>query len=406
MARPLKFRAGGGGGIPFRWAAVLGTMPQMKPLEILLLLALLGPPGSSLSGQRSANGPYVPLPQPAMTIGAEGDPDYEFSTIVAVLRLPTGDVAVADWSTQSIRVFDPMGKLIRKLGRRGAGPGEFRGIFDLFLAGDTLIAYDGRLRRLTRFLATGALVGVQLIQPATGDGPVNLAGRLASGRWLVTTPHSPSWAQGHGTYRDTLRVGSIAASSTGAVRWVGGFPGATMFAYMPGQAKTSWAAGMLPVSASGLAAALGDTIVVGDTSTPELGYFLTDGRPVGRIPLPLDVTSDLRYQREAARDESLAGRGGQAARPYLQAQFEAPRQIPRYRDFTVAKDRRLWIRLFEERPLDLTRYLVLDPDGRVRARVSLPARSQVLAVDGPLILVALRDADDVERVGLIRWGLP
>jgi hypothetical protein len=92
--------------------------------------------------------------------------------------------------------------------------------------------------------------------------------------------------------------------------------------------------------------------------------------------------------------------------PYVQASFEAPRSTPRYRDFTVASDRRLWIRLFEERPADSTRYLVLDAAGGVRARASLPPRSRVLTVQAPWVLVAFRDVDDVERVGVIRWASP
>lgn len=303
-------------------------------------------------------------------------------------------------------MYDAKGKLIRKLGREGAGPGEFRGVHALFLAGDTLIAYDWHLRRLTRFLATGELLGMQSVQPADDDGPVDLAARLANGRCVVTTPHAPNWGHGHGVYRDTLRVGTIAPSSTGAVRWVGDFPGMTFIAYMPGSDKRHWSVGPLPVAATTLVEALGDTIVVGDTGTPELLYLLADGRVARRLTLPLDPLTDLRQQREAARDEALAERGGQANKAAIQASLEAPRSPPRYRDFTVASDRQLWIRLFEERPTDSTRYLVLAPTGEVRGRLSLPPRSRVLSVQVPWILAAFRDGDDVERVGVIRWASP
>ena len=381
-------------------------MSKRSLVTILVLARLLEPVGAVVYAQRTGTPAYIPLPTPVVTIGAEGDPDYEFATIGAALHLPTGNIAVADWRTPGIRVYDSNGRLIRTLGRRGAGPGEFRAVYDLFLAGDTLIAYDWHLRRLTRFLASGVLVSVQSVQPAAEDGPVDLVGRLPGGRWLVTTPHSPSWTHGHGVYRDTLRVGTIRPSSTGPVRWVGAFPGLSIFAYMPGQDKTQWVVGPLAVAATGLAAALGDTVVVGDTGVPELRYFLADGRPLGRIPIAVEAPSGLRPQLKAARDEALAQTAGQVNQAYIQAQYEASRQIPRYRDFTVASDHRLWIRLFEERPTDSTHYLVVDAAGGVRARVSLPPRSRVLSVHAPWVLVALRNADDVEQVGAIRWVTP
>lgn len=398
---------GNGPGRLGRWTG-LNVVPisQPKLVGTVILVGLLVSSTGGAQGPGAGNPVYLPLPKPTLTIGAIGGADYEFVKIRAALRLPTGEIAVADLRTPTIRLYDAKGKLVRSLGREGAGPGEFRAVYSLFLAADTLIAYDWNLRRLTRFLPAGILVGTELVQPAAEDGTVVLAARLANGRWLVTTPHSPNWTHGHGVYRDTVRVGTIAASGTGAVRWVRDFPGMTFFAYMPGSNKSQWLVGHLPVAATTLVEALGDTIVVGDPETPDLLYFLPDGRQVHRVTLPLDEPTDLRYEREAAREEALAERGGQAIKAAIQASFEAPRPPPRYRDFTISTERRIWIRLFEEGPTDPTRYLVLDAAGGVRARVSLPPRSRVLSVQGAWVMVALRDEDDVERVGVIRWASP
>lgn len=381
-------------------------MSISRLMTTVVLIGLSGQFPGPVQGQDNARVSYLPLPPPVVTIGTEGDPDYEFVRISAALRLPNSELAIADLRTPTIRLFDTKGKLLRKFGRDGAGPGEFRGINALFLAGDTLIAYDWVLRRVTRFLPTGTLLGTQPIQPDATDGPVDLAGRLADGRWLVTTPHNATWAAGHGVYRDTMRVGTLGASGTGAVHWVGMYPGMTFFVYMPGAKKSEWLFGSLPVSATTSAAALGDTIVIGDTGTPDLLFLLGDGRQVQRLTLPLDSPTDLRQHREAARDEALSERGGPAIKNAIQAAFEARRPSPRYRDFLVAANRQVWVRLFENRPTESSRYLVLNPAGAERARVSLPPRSRVLSVQEQWIVVALRDEADVERVGVIRWTTP
>jgi hypothetical protein len=379
-------------------------MAIQRPLRLKLVLSLLLITRSGLHGQQSTMEPYTPLPRPTLTIGAEGDPDYEFLMIGALLRLPTGSIAVADWRNPRIRIFDSTGQFLRNLGRQGAGPGEFRAVHALFLAGDTLIAYDWHLRRLTRFLPTGALLSTQNVQPAAADGPVDLVGRLANGRWLVTTPHAPDWMHGPGVYRDTLRVGTVAPSSTGPVRWIGTFPGMTFFAYMPSQDKSRWAVGPLPVAPTTLVGALGDTIVVGDTGVPGLQYFLSDGSAVRRLPIPTLATPDLRRQREVARDEALAQAADPGGKPYILASYDAPRTPPRYHDFTIAADGDLWVRLFEETPADSTRYLVLTRAGQVRARLALAPRSRVLTVQPPWILVAVPNMDDVEQVAVIQWA--
>jgi 6-bladed beta-propeller protein len=361
--------------------------------------------GTSLQAQRPASSPYTPLPAPILTIGTEGDPDYEFVSIIAALRLPNGAIAVADQQTPTIRIYDEKGRLTGKLGRKGEGPGEFRRISELFAAGDTLTAFDSNLLRLTHYLARGALVGTQPVQTA-GDGRVHITGRLANGHWLVTTLHSPNWNHGPGIYRDTLRVGLLPSSSSGPVHWVGTFPGASLFAYMPGQNKAQWAVGWLFFAPTTLVGSVADTVVVGDTGVPELRYFRPDGRLVRRVTIPLDDPPDLSRHRAAARDEELAQAGPHTNKAYVQALYEVPRPTPRYRDFLVALDGHLWIRLFEERPAGPTPYLILTAAGTVRARVSLPPRNRVLTIQGPWVLVALRDANDVERVGIVRWEIP
>ena len=378
-------------------------MIHARRTRILLRFGLSVAICSSLQGQGGPSSQYLALPAPLLTIGTEGDPDLEFVSIIAALRLPNGSIAVADRQSPIIRIFDAKGLLLRKLGRNGEGPGEFRGIAQLFVAGDTVTGFDSRLLRLTHYLASGALVGTQPVRTA-GDGRVHISGRLSNGSWLVTTPHSPNWSNGPGVYRDTLRVGLLPASSNGAVRWVGDFPGASLFAYMPAQSKALWSVGWLFFAPTTLVGSVADTIIVGDTAIPELWYHRPDGRLVRRVTIPIDAPPDLSQHRAAARTEALAQQG--ANKGYVEASYKAERPAPYYRNFLATPDGQLWVQLFEERPSAPIHYVILDAAGRITARVSLPPRTRVISVQSPWVLVALRDANDVERLGIVYWRRP
>ena len=62
-------------------------------------------------------------------IGLEDQPmEYQLGRPKGVLTDSTGNIYIADWASQSIKVFGPDGAYIRTQGRRGRGPSEFQGI--------------------------------------------------------------------------------------------------------------------------------------------------------------------------------------------------------------------------------------------------------------------------------------
>ena len=102
-------------------------------------------------------------PEPAVEIGVlTGDPDYEFVDLIAAARLARGDIVVADQGASELRSYDAEGRYQWTAGRAGEGPGEF-GSLDYVgvLAGDTLVAYDAALLRVTLFGPEGDLIRTQ-----------------------------------------------------------------------------------------------------------------------------------------------------------------------------------------------------------------------------------------------------
>jgi hypothetical protein len=101
-------------------------------------------------------------------IGSVDDPDVGFSRIAGVKVDRDGNLFVLEALDHQIRVYTAGGDLVRRLGRRGSGPGEFDSPPLYGVKGDTLWTYDSQSGRITifdrtgRILATGRTQGVRV----------------------------------------------------------------------------------------------------------------------------------------------------------------------------------------------------------------------------------------------------
>jgi hypothetical protein len=95
--------------------------------------------------------------QPALEIGLmEGDQHYLFQNVVSVLPMPSGELAVADGGADEVTLYTPDGTYIRRWGRKGEGPGEFRMLSRLYPMGnDSIMALDGVTDRISVFDTVG-----------------------------------------------------------------------------------------------------------------------------------------------------------------------------------------------------------------------------------------------------------
>ena len=137
-----------------------------------LAIASLGATASVACGGDLGDAPLasVPVGTPlAIHPGADlavgvlsGDAMEEFDRVTTPFLLPDGTVAVPTRGAQSIRLFSPDGNFVESHGEPGEGPGEFISLGGAWARGDTIEAYDGRLRRITRFIPGGELEVVVL----------------------------------------------------------------------------------------------------------------------------------------------------------------------------------------------------------------------------------------------------
>ena len=115
--------------------------------------------------------------KPLVEIGTvTGAPEYQFSEVVAAVRLDNGDIVVADRGASELRGYDAAGSFEWASGRFGEGPGEFESLdFVGTTVGDSLVSYDSGLMRAQLFDSRG-----RLARTLRASAPAGEAARLGS----------------------------------------------------------------------------------------------------------------------------------------------------------------------------------------------------------------------------------
>ncbi|MCC6245475.1 MAG: 6-bladed beta-propeller, partial [Gemmatimonadaceae bacterium] len=109
-----------------------------------LVIGMLSAPLSARSLVAQRTTPSLPSFQSPMWVSP-----HEFDAIGSVLELRDGQVLVADLQTPAVQLLSKDGRLVRTIGAKGAGPGEYtepRSI--LAHAGDSIVVVDRGQRRV------------------------------------------------------------------------------------------------------------------------------------------------------------------------------------------------------------------------------------------------------------------
>lgn len=328
---------------------------------------------------------WARLEEPAvLTIGNDdGASAYRFDGIVDAVFRRDGTIVVADEGSREIRWFAADGSLLATAGRSGEGPGEFRSLDAIGLAGPASLdvwAYDRRLRRFTFFNVGGDV---------TGD--VSLAGAAST----LYGPHRFS-------------DGSFAMSAGTSSR-----PG-------PGVGSVTWR-DTTPVLRVGPAGMVSETLLV-----VAAGSFRRlegpDGPTLGVPPLPrlrrmisegnrLHVTTQERFEVRTYSADGVLLRVLTAVVPGAQEALErytrytenSPSEaVPATGRLLVDHDHDLWIG-DPSSVFDFSRgWTVFDSTGRPLGRVEMPEDFRLLDARGDRVLGVARDELGVERIRVHR----
>jgi hypothetical protein len=354
-----------------------------------------------------------------LRIGAEeGDPVYQFGTVVSIDVDDAGRIHVLDQQASQVRVFDGEGKHVRTLGGPGGGPGELSPATMAVLAGPADVVYvaDIMRQRIAAFGADGAETGStpMLVQngiPMRWD--VSPGGRFVMQVRTMTLPGMTDTVP----MKDRILVRDPASEQADTLLELesgrtfqfsgGGVPRFRLF-----ESEPMWAVLEDGRIAHGRNDSYRIELLAQDRTVKRV---IT--RPVERRPVTeADRTAILDMMRRTM-EQQLAGQGPQAAamaRQIVQSTQFAD-HYPMFASLLGGPGGTLWVQrirtaedakneggTFDAQDVGSSQWDVFDAEGRLLGMLQLPAKFQPMRVDGEHIYGVLRDELDVQHVARLR----
>jgi hypothetical protein len=342
--------------------------------------------------------------EPMLTIGGLDVPEsQQLFRVSGARRLHDGRIAVVDGGSGEIRVYDARGSLAHAHGRKGEGPGEYQrphlaGIF----AADTLIVYDGSLRRISLLHPDDGFVRSYLVGAEGGGFPVAIGitdeGGLAigGGMFFSSTDGFPS-----GRVRPNSRY--VILTSEGALRGdFGDVPAAEMFALTR---EGMFSASSLPFGRRTAAAIGRDRFWLGTGDSWEIRAYTLDAQLLRIIRFDRSQMRVTDALRDAYLTEQLADVDDDNEARRLRerhADMPSPEMVPPYENFVVDALQQVWIGEYVLPNQTERTYVVIDRDGRALGRLTMPERTLPLDIGADYVLGLTRDELDIEQLTLWR----
>jgi hypothetical protein len=333
--------------------------------------------------------------------GVAGDPALDFVNVVGAHRLADGGLVVANGSTGELRWFGADGKSVRIVGGRGSGGGQFVLLSSLFTEGDTLLAWDARLRRLTRFSPHGDLLRVDTLRLADTTRQFGVLGVMNDGSVVVEAAAPLDLTQ---------KSAGIIRPLKGLFRLLPGAPPESLGVVAGDELFLSIKDGNATLS--GLPFGLRARVLV----LPR-GYLLSDGRAVeidhrdasgrllqilrwsgGRVPVTGD--DSLRQLRDV-----VGGARSGIQRAKVESLWRAlpvPDSFPAIVGLAADEAALAWVRRGGHLGDSAEAWSVLDTAGAWLGTMVLPGGAAPLEISRDWVVLRVIDADRIERVQLRR----
>lgn len=378
-------------------------------------------------------------------IGDFDDPDIGFTFVGGVDVDRDGNIYVLELAVPEIRVYSPGGELLRRIGQRGAGPGEFESPPRFGVVGDTVWTVEPGPNRITLFdregtvLSTGRTDGLRVPLPGRQFGHVlpwrmRPDGQFAGNFSYITYPRdtAPTGVQPTDSIPFPWVLFDPTGSITDTLGWAPKPPPRMWRPPSEDDIRFRWIqvgdqrfTVPAPPTALPWWEPLLDGYLVVDTPRP------TDGDDAVFTVSRLGLHGDTVYSRTlhyepvpyaAAELDSIAARaargepGGMVGyvpgRPPPPNWERAARALRTSMDFPehqlpveypwLAPDGAVWLRMNDRDPAT-ARWAVLDPDGRPRGRLELPADVRIVWTRGDTFWAV--DPDELDVPWLVRYRM-
>ncbi len=303
----------------------------------------------------------------------EGSDGQDLARPWASLRLSDGTIAVSNAQTNELRLYSPDGDFLHAAGGSGAGPGEFTRIGRLARTiGDTIVASDTRVPRLSLFGPTGAFGRTVALETVNGRSP-RLRGLMHDtvGVYVATRFGNPDARQGKA--RDTVIVAMRDLDGSPS-RIVGSFPAQEKFDQIMSNGGISmWE---LPFGRDAHVAVSRDLVWVGVSDSYELRGYDATGTLTRLFRVDEPVVASEQGQRDRWFEHQLGGvENATLRRMYLDVRdvMEFSPNLPSFAGLMTDADGHVWVQDYalpwEAGP---TLWRVFDRDGRAVAQARMP----------------------------------
>jgi hypothetical protein len=298
-------------------------------------------------------------------------------------RLSNGVIVVADPGGPAVRYFDPSGRLLRSVGRRGEGPGEFSVPGWLGQCGaDSVFVWDYMQQRMTVLDSAGRIAREYRVlrDPAffycSRDGlfAIHLSPREpVSPNEKVPHQTAPLWlADARGNY--TRLLGELPIGEN------------------------------RPLGKSTRIAVGRDQLYVGTADSAFVEVYTLDGKHAGALPVGVAPRRPTERDYERAIDAQVAMLGDretrEIARRYLQA-IPMPPYLPPYTNLLADPGGTLWV--VTSAPGDpVTELRAIGLDGRTLEVLRLPVELTVFEVGHDHLLGMYEDEAGEPHLALYR----
>ena len=320
----------------------------------------------------------------------------ELFNVTMALFLDDGGLAVANAGALEVLLLAGDGSLARRVGRQGEGPGEFAEVTSLVKTPAGFLVYDARLGRINEFTEAGDFVTSGALFSQSRFADLRPLAQSADGKMLAILGALRYFSDRDEVRRDITPLLAFRDSETApdtlallpAKEW--------SFTVSDGMSFRNEVA----FGRDAVAFGFEDRAIIGDTDSLDLSVHLADGRVTRRIRGNAGDRSVGADEMRAWKERELSELGSDPPPPFVRAIEEMihTETYPAFATAVLGPDELIWVGLQNRWGDEERAWLIVEPDGRLRGRIQLPAEATVLAVDAQRFAVLQRDDLDVENI--------
>ncbi|MEO8000168.1 MAG: hypothetical protein ABI852_22150 [Gemmatimonadaceae bacterium] len=315
--------------------------------------------------------------RPSFVLGRTGDgTTAEFAFVNGATMLPGGNVMVSDRSEYSMLIVAPTGKVVKKFGRSGQGPGELTNAFFSYSCGKNVFIGNNAGRSISVFALDGSFVrtsmfGVHFSKQGPYRTACNRNGVFVHYGWDNGKDRTPGVS-----YRSQVPVWATPGDSSKG----------TLIATVKGSER--WEYTIQPLGRETRIAIGSDRVYVGEADGYEIKVLSLDGKPLPAVrkdAKPIAVTKQD-IQEDADRLIAMMGEKYRKMVEKENASTPMPKTLPPYRELTVDNDDNLWVRDYARTGPDNVTWTVFSKNGNLLSEVLLPNALEVYEIGQDYIL--------------------